>query len=83
MSLLPLAKGWGPLGISQNWLNVCNSKVRIPAMLLVAGFVCGILLGFNTPAKANGPDDGGSSIGAVRSYVQFVSQTGTAAARRW
>jgi DmsE family decaheme c-type cytochrome len=73
MSLLPLAKGWGPLGISLNWLNVCNSKVRIPAMLLVAGFVCGILLGFNPPAKANGPDDTGDSTGALRSYVQLVS----------
>ena len=73
MSLLPLAKGWGPLGISLNWLNVRNSKVRIPAMLLAAGFVCGILLGFNTPAKANGPDDTGDSTGALRSYVQLVS----------
>ena len=73
MSLLPLAKGWGPLGISQNWLNVCNRKVRIPAMLLVAGFVCGILVGFNPPAKANGLDDTGDSTGALRSYVQLVS----------
>jgi len=51
-------------------------------MLAAAVIVCGTLLGFNAPARANDVGGGGDSIAAPRSYVQLVSTApaGTAAA---
>ncbi|MGO8952261.1 MAG: DmsE family decaheme c-type cytochrome [Rhodomicrobium sp.] len=42
-------------------------------MAAVAGIVCGIVLGFNAPAKANDLEGSGGSIAALRANVQLVS----------